>query len=305
MSKLGVQFCGVKLANPTVLASGIMGATRSAWVRMAKSGCGAVTTKSISLEPRQGHDNPTVLTYEKGMLNAVGLSNAGVEEAIEEIKEYKKETKVPIIASIFGASAEEYRELAEKISQAQPDLIEANIYSPNVKDAFGQLFAQDPGSASEVTKAVKARTKIPVLVKLSPNVTDIVEIGKAVEAAGADGLTAINTLSGMLINIETAKPILKNKSGGVSGTAIRPIAVKMIHDLYLAVKIPILGMGGVSTGRDAIELMMAGATAVGIGTAVHERGFGVFQTVASEMTEWMQESGYKSVKELVGAVHNS
>ncbi|MDO8740291.1 MAG: dihydroorotate dehydrogenase [Candidatus Woesearchaeota archaeon] len=303
---LSTKLCGIKLDNPTILASGILGVTASSLINAANNGAGAVTTKSISLEERKGHSNPVIVTFEGGMINAVGLSSPGIENGIEEVKEFKKRSKTPIIASIFASKTAEFGEAAKRISEAKPDLIEVNISCPNVEAEFGKLFAADAKVAASVTEIVKNSTKIPVFVKLSPNVSNIKEIAKAVEAAGADGITAVNTAGpGMVIDIKTAKPILHNKMGGISGAALRPIAVRCVYDIYETVKIPIIGTGGITNGRDAVEMLMAGATAVGIGSGVYYRGIDVFKKVCSEIEEFMKKEGYKNLKEIIGKAHEN
>ena len=301
---LSTELAGVKLKNPTVLASGILGVTGSSLSHVAKSGAGAVTTKSISLKERKGHLTPVIATYEHGMVNAVGLSNAGAEETLAEIEFAVKNAGVPVIASIFASTITEFGKVAEAVSKAKPHIIEVNISCPNVEDEFGRPFACDPGIAAVVTKKVKKSTNIPVFIKLSPNVHNVGPIAEAVQKEAADGITAINTVGpGMLINIEAATPILTNKVGGVSGPAIKPIAVKCVYEAYKATKLPIIGTGGVTTGRDAVEMIMAGASAAGIGTGVYYRGTEIFSKVSKEIQEFMDKEGYKSIKEMRGIAH--
>lgn len=301
---ISTRLCGIKLENPTVLASGILGTTGASLVNVAKHGAGAVTSKSIGLEERAGHPNPVLVEWEKGFINAVGLSNQGVDESIEEIRYAVKHSSSPVIASIFGATVKDFGIIAKLISKAKPKAIEVNISCPNVEAEFGKPFGTDAAISAKVTRIVKKNTSIPVIVKLSPNVPNIKLIALAIEKAGADAISAINTVGpGMVINIETAKPILANKVGGVSGPAIRPIAVRCVYDIYSVVKIPIIGIGGVTYGRDAIEMFMAGASAVGIGTAVYYRGIDVFRKVSEEIKEFMLKNGYGSLKEIIGRVH--
>jgi dihydroorotate dehydrogenase (NAD+) catalytic subunit len=301
---LSTELAGVKLENPTVLASGILGVTGSSLTAVAKAGAGAVTTKSISLKERKGHPTPVIATYAQGMVNAVGLSNAGAEETLAEIEFAVKNAGVPVIASIFASTITEFGKVAEAVSKAKPHILEVNISCPNVEDEFGRPFACDPGIAAVVTKKVKKSTNIPVFIKLSPNVHNVGPIAKAVAKEGADGITAINTVGpGMLINIEAATPILTNKVGGVSGPAIKPIAVKCVYEAYRATKLPIIGTGGVTTGRDAVEMIMAGASAAGIGTGVYYRGTEIFSKVSKEIQEFMDKEGYRSIKEMRGIAH--
>ena len=301
---LKTTLCGVKLKNPLVLASGIVDTTASSLIYALNNGAGAVISKSISPEPRKGHKEPIIHALEEdSMINAVGLSNPGINESIKELKDAKKRTKEPIIANIFASSIKDFGTSAKKISEAKPDLIEVNISCPNVEDEFGKPFSCDPDIASQVTKEVKQNTRIPIIIKLSPNVANIAIIAKAVEEAGADAITCINTVGGMVIDTETATPILTNKGGGLSGAAIKPVAVKAIYDCYKAVNIPILGTGGVSTGNDAIEHIMAGAVAVGLGTAVYFRGINVFNKINKEIADFMKKHNYKTIKDMIGIAH--
>lgn len=306
MVKLETQLCGQKLSNPTVLASGFLGLDWASLDRVSKCGAGAVTTKSCNLEGRDGYNNPTVLANEEYMLNAIGLANAGVENEIEELKELSKKSKAVVIASVFESSPETFIQVIKKISLGKPHLIELDLSCPHLQGkGFEKYkdFASDPESVEKVVRAAKSATKIPILAKLSPNTHDISALALAAEKAGADGITAINTAGGMLISAEFKKPILANKYGGLSGPAIKPIALKCVYQIYKSVKIPIIGTGGVTNGLDAIEMMMAGAAAVGIGTATYYRGIDAFKQITAEMEDWMQKNGYNSAKELVGAAH--
>lgn len=294
---LSVGLAGLSLPNPTVLASGIWGTNASLLLRAEKSGAGAVTSKSCSLNPRSGHANPTIVLNDHYCINAVGLSNPGVELEAEEIISAKKMCSVPVIASIFAHSLQDFEAVAQKISLAKPDAIEVNISCPNVSNE-GRMFACSTADAASVTVRVKeAVGKIPILVKLSPNVTDIVSVAKSVEDAGADGIVAINTVSGMIIDAYARKPVLTNKFGGVSGPAIKPVALKAVYEISRAVRIPVIGTGGVTTGIDAAEMLLAGASAVGIGTALSFPGR-TFGAIVSELESFMSENGYSSIKQL-------
>jgi dihydroorotate dehydrogenase (NAD+) catalytic subunit len=301
---LSTTLCGVRLPNPTVLASGILGLSHEVMVRVARSGAGAVTTKSCSLRPRAGHHNPAILDWGPGLINAVGLSNPGVEVMVEEIRAAKErltEMGVPVIASIFADAIYDFGTAARFISEAEPDLIEVNISCPNVDAQYLQMFAADPYVAAQVTRRVKLNTDIPVLVKLSPNVTDVAEIAKAVVGAGADGITAINSLGpGIILDVETCRPVLAHGTGGVSGPAMRPIAVRCVRDICRAVDVPVLAVGGVTTGRDVVEMILVGATAVGIGSAVAYRGITIFREVCDETREYMERHRYNSLEEMRG-----
>ncbi len=304
---LSVELCGLRLRNPLVLGAGILGTSAELLARVAESGAGMVTTKSCGLSPREGHPNPTVLDWGHGLINAVGLANPGVEEEVEIIHRARSMLEplgVPLVASIFADTVEGFAEVARKVGEAQPDFVELNISCPNVSAEFGRPFASDAADAARVTTAVKEATSIPVIVKLSPSVTDIAAIAKTVEQAGADAIAAINTLGpGMIIDVYSGQPILANRVGGVSGPAIRPIAVRCVYDIYEAVEVPIIGIGGVSEGRDALEMVMAGGTAVGVGSAVYYRGLGVFQNILDEMRAFMNQEGYASLDELRGIAH--
>lgn len=301
---LETELAGVKLPNPTVLASGIMGVSGASLSLVARNGAGAVTSKSISLEPRKGHPNPVIITYGQGMMNAVGLSNAGIKESLQELEYAVKNAGVPVIASIVEFKAENFGTLAKEISKANPSIIELNISCPNVSHEFGKPFSHDPAAAEWATRSAKRNTKIPVFVKLSPNTPDLVEVARAVKSAGADGITAINTAGpGMQIDIRARKPVLSNKCGGISGPAIKPIAVRCIYEIYRETRLPIIGTGGVTTGEDAIEMIMAGASAVAIGSGVYYRGLGAFRKVCREMQEFMEKEGFSSIREMRGVAH--
>jgi len=301
---LTVNLCGVTLPNPTILASGILGLSHEILARVARAGAGAVTTKSCSLKPRSGYPNPVVLDWGPGLINAVGLSNPGVEGMVEEIRAAREQLTplgVPVIASIFADTIYDFGSVARFISEAEPDLIEVNISCPNLDDRYQQMFAVDPYVSAQVTRRVKQNTDIPVLVKLSPNVTDIVKVARAVVEAGADGITAINTLGpGLILDVETCRPVLSHGTGGVSGPGIRPIAVRCVYDICRAVDVPVVAVGGVTTGRDVVEMLLVGATAVGIGSAVYYRGIEVFQEVCEEVRCYMERHRYGRLEEFRG-----
>jgi dihydroorotate dehydrogenase (NAD+) catalytic subunit len=303
MSSISVELCGLKLKNPTILAAGLLGTRTSSLRRAVEGGAGAVTIKSISLDQRTGHHNPVFIEIESGWMNAVGYSNPGVEKAKEEFEGIDK-LGVPVIGSITAGKPEEFALLAEKTKGYGFDAIEAVISCPHTP-GFGMLAGLNtPEAAADVTKAVKKKTKLPVFVKLSPSILGIGEVAKAAEKAGADAITSGNTMGpGMAIDVNTGKPILDFKMGGVSGPALRPIAVRCVYDIYMAVKIPIIGVGGVASGKDALEMMMAGASAVGIGTGICYRGINVFSQVCGEIAPWLEKQGYKSIKEIVGLAH--
>jgi len=302
---LSSEIGGITLQNPLILASGILGMTASSLKRIAELGAGAVTTKSIGPEKRKGHSTPVMVEVAGGLLNSVGLSTQG-EEALEELKKAIRTIDRPVIASFYGRNIEEFEEMAMKIAPLKPAILEVNISCPNVEDEFGRAFGSSPETAAMVTEVVKnsVPSSLPVFVKLTPNVSSIVEVGKAVVEAGADGITAINTVGpGMLINIECAKPVLSHKKGGLSGPAIKPIAVRCVYELYEELGVPIIGVGGVTCGRDVVEMLMAGASAVGVGTAIMYRGITLFSHLISELHEFMLTHGYTEVKQLIGIAH--
>jgi dihydroorotate dehydrogenase (NAD+) catalytic subunit len=299
------EICGIKLKNPLILASGILGVTASSLANVAESGAGAVTTKSIGPQKRTGHSAPVIITTKNYMMNAVGLSNPGIDDSIEELKEMIKQSKSPIIISIFAGTIEEFGMVAKKVSTINPQFIEVNISCPNVKDDFGKPFAAEPESAAAVTRIVKENVKgIPIIIKLSPTASNVGQIAKACEKAGANAINMGNTGGpGMAIDIRTARPILTNKTGGLSGPGLKPLAVRCVYDVYKNVKIPIIGTGGVTCGEDAIEMIMAGASAIGIGTAVYYEGINVFKKISDEIVEFMKKEGYKSIAQMVGIAH--
>ncbi len=306
---LSVSFLNLTFANPLVLASGILGTEAALMERVARCGAGGITAKSCGPQPRAGHPNPTVLDWGPGLINAVGLANPGVEAEVAILRDAGERLRplgVPLIASVFADTAEGFGDVARQISAAQPDLIEVNISCPNVAVEFGWPFALDARSAAKVTRAVREATSIPITVKLSPNTPHLVAIAQAVVDAGANALTAINTVGpGMVIDLESGVPLLANRVGGLSGPAIRPIAVRCVYDLARVVDVPIIGTGGVTCGRDAIEMVMAGASLVGVGSAVYERGPDVFRAILGEMEAWMAGHRVSSLYEIRGRAHAS
>lgn len=300
---LAIDLCGIKLSNPTVLPSGFLGTSKSLLKRVSENGAGAVTIKSVSLEPREGHKNPTVVAFEAGMLNAVGYSNPGAEETAREFSNID-EIDTPVIASVIGTDVDDFVRVVEKLAETKFAAIELPLSCPHTP-GFGLLAGQGtPESTRDIVTAVRKATKLPIFVKLSPNTPGIGTLAKAAEDAGASAITAVNTLGpGMIINIEARKPVLSFKIGGVSGDALRPIATRCVYDIYESVKIPIIGVGGISTGRHAIEMIMAGATAIGIGTAINQRGMDVFKKVCHEMESWMSDNGFNNINDMSGTAH--
>lgn len=304
MIDLSTKICKVKFSNPCILASGILGMTASSLINVINHGAGGVVTKSLSLKPRQGHPSPIIISLAGAIINSVGLSNAGLDKFGEEILAFKRKCRHPLIVSIFAPTIQEFGQLAKKISVFKPDFLEVNISCPNVTDEFGLAFGTSPEASARVTREVRKNTKLPIIVKLTPNVTNIVEIARAVEKAGADVIAAINTVGpGMVIDLETKKPILSNKMGGISGPIIKSIAVRCVYQIYQTVKIPVIGVGGISNGEDVIEMMMAGARAVEIGSAVYRYGPSVFKKINQEIEIWLKRHRYQKIKEIIGQAH--
>lgn len=305
MATLSTTFLGKKFKNPFVLASGFLGVTGWSLSSAAKHGFGAVTIKSLSLEPRKGHPAPVIVEFDRGLINAVGLSNPGVKAGVDELILAKKEAGVPVIASVFADSVEHFADAAKEVCKPKPDFLEIDVSCPNVDNEFGVPFACDPKAAYDVTRAVKKSVSIPLIVKLSPNVPHLGPIAKQVEKAGADALNCINTLKGMVIQPEARRPVLTNKFGGISGPALFPVATRCIYEAFDAVKIPIIGTGGVTTGKDAASHFMAGASLVGVGSALHFRGLDAAKVIAQELLEFMEREGYKKVSDMVGLAHDA
>ncbi len=304
MIDLSTHLAGIQLRNPLILASGIMGVSTSSMKYVEENGAGAVTMKSIGPMERLGHSNPTVYSWGEGIHNAVGLSNPGVEEGTEHLLDMKKSLSIPVIASCFADTVDNMAKVAEKMLTAEPEALELNLSCPNTEDDFGRMFALDIKATEKAISSVKKIAgKTKIFAKLSPDSPEISEIGKAAEAAGADGITATNTLSGLIIDIHVKRPILHNTFGGLSGPAIKPVALRAVYNLYKAIKIPIIGTGGVNSGEDAIEMIMAGATAVGVGSAIFYRGIDVFKKISDEMIQFMEKEGYKSPEEMKGIAH--
>jgi len=298
---------GILFKNPLLTSAGKWSWHLPHVKEAIEEGAGGITLKSFSTIERKGHPDPTVIHTDHYTLNAVGLPSEGFEAVKKEFGAFLKKKSVPVILSIFGDTIERFAEAAEVFSTLKVDAIELNISCPNVADDHGRPFSYLPATAAAAVKAAKnAAPTMKYFAKLSPNVPNIPEIALACAEAGCDGFTLINTLGpGMAIDLKTRRPMLSNKTGGVSGPAIKPVAVRCIADVYKATegKLPIIGTGGVSSGADAIELMMAGASLIGIGTAILTEGYGIFGRVTKEMEKWCKGEGVKSIEELVGAMH--
>jgi dihydroorotate dehydrogenase (NAD+) catalytic subunit len=306
MSILGTDFFGRRMKNPLILASGILGMTRASLERACDNGCAGVIAKSLTPEPRKGHAGPNIVETECGLLNAMGYPNPGIEEGLREFGGWARPEA--LIISIVGKDKAEFAALAEKVEEGKKALgataLEAVISCPHTP-GYGTMAGQGtPENVDAITRAIKEKTKMPLIIKLSPSVPGEVKQALAAEEAGADAINMGNSLGpGMKIDLARRKPALGFGMGGLSGPAIKPIAVRCVYDIYGAVEIPIIGTGGVNSGTDAIEMMMAGASFVSVGTAAYFRGPSAFGQIASEMEAWMKANGFKSAEKLAGAAH--
>lgn len=291
-----VDICGIRLKNPVVTASGTFGFGREFNELFPINELGAVAVKGLTLKPRMGNPTPRIAETFGGILNSVGLQNPGVEHYIEKELPFLKENGVTVIANIAGNTVEEYMEMARLISETETDFIELNISCPNVKQG-GVAFGTSEGSVYDIVSRVKQLCKKPLIVKLSPNVTDIAAIAKAAEKAGADALSLINTLLGMRIDIKTKKPIIANVMGGLSGPAVKPIAIRMVYQVRMATKLPIIGMGGIMNTEDAIEFLMAGADAVAVGTASIIDPYATIK-IKNGIEAYLEQNNIKNIKDL-------
>ena len=305
MNPLAVQIAGLALESPLVLASGVLGTTAASLRRVAQAGAGAVTTKSCSLAARAGHPAPCVLPWPGGLINAVGLSNPGAEAELEELAEYRRTCATPLFVSIFAGRALEFGQLARRVAAAKPDLIEVNVSCPNVESEFGAPFAADPEACARVTRAVKESAGgVPVSIKLSVQCASLARMAVTCRQNGADAITAINTVGpGMWIDVGTGRPALANKVGGVSGPAILPIAVRAVYEIRKAVDLPIIGTGGVSCAEDALQLLMAGADAVGVGSGVYAGGVELFGDINRGLIAFLKARGFESLAQVKGLAH--
>ena len=297
---LSVDIAGVTMKNPVTTGSGTFGSGEefSEFVDLSK--LGAVTTKGVANVPWPGNPTPRVAEVYGGMLNAIGLQNPGIDVFVERDVPYLKKAGATIIVNVCGKSEKDYVEVVERLSDEPVDLLEINVSCPNVKEG-GIAFGQDPKALYEITKAVKAKAKQPIIMKLSPNVTDITEMAKAAVDAGSDALSLINTLTGMKIDIERRDFVLANKPGGMSGPAIKPVAVRMVYQVANAVDVPIIGMGGIATAEDALEFIMAGATAVSVGTANFINPATTLEVVDG-IKAYMERHQINDINELIGCV---
>lgn len=318
MSILETEFLGLKMKNPTILASGIQGVTKANVEEVCKKGAGAVIIKSLTLETRKGHETPIMVETNSGFLNAVGYSNPGIDAGLEEFSGWKR--KEPLILSITAKNVEEYAILAEKINNKlkddennknaramRADALEVVLSCPHTPEYGLMAGQQTPENAEQIVRTIKSKLScIPIIIKISPGIPGEVEVAKAAERAGANAIDVGNTIGpGMQIDIERHARLPGFGMGGLSGPAMRPIAIRCVYDIFRSVKIPIIGCGGITYGKDAIEFMQAGASVVAIGTAVYYRGTNTFAKIAKEMEKWLSEHNFSSVKDIVGLAHKS
>jgi len=301
LSELSMEIAGLNLRNPTMLASGFLGVSGETLRRAVEAGAGAVVTKSASLKPREGNPGPTIVEVPCGLLNAIGLASPGISMMKNEISEAKK-SGAPVIASVFGFSVTDYARSTRVAESLGADAVELNVSCPHVSGVAE--IGQDSKILAKVTRSVKRAVDIPVLVKLSPNVASIVETGRSAEKAGADAVTAVNTLKAMSIDIHVRLPVLSARIGGLSGQAIKPVAVRCVYELAETLRIPIIGVGGIAGWEDAVEFLLAGASAVQIGTAILQRDLGIFSEVTEGLSMYMKENGFTRVSELVSLAHS-
>ncbi|NMC36221.1 dihydroorotate dehydrogenase [Candidatus Beckwithbacteria bacterium] len=301
-SKLAIDLIGINLDNPTILASGILGLDVATMETVVKGGAGAVTMKSLTKEARKGHNNPILVEVEHGFLNAVGYANKGLNHGLEEFSKWK--SKTPLIGSIVAPTAEEFAQLAEKMNQLPIKALELALSCPHTP-GYGLMAGQGtPEAAAAITKAVRKVSKFPLIIKLSPSTEGVAQSAKAAEAEGADAINMGNTHGpGMKIDINRGQPILDFRVGGMSGPAVKPLMIRCVYDIYKAVRIPIIATGGITTGEDLIEAVMAGATAVGVGTAIYYRGKSVFAKICKEASNWMGQHNINNLQAIRGRAH--
>jgi dihydroorotate dehydrogenase (NAD+) catalytic subunit len=297
-------FIGVPLKNRSVLASGVLGVSAASLARVFREGAGLVTSKSVGPRKRKGHNSPVIFDWGGGLINAVGLSNPGIEDFVSQYG--RVETDFPVVISIYAEHEEEFPLLAEKLQPLPHDFIELNLSCPNVSEEMGTPFAYSRDHTARITRIVKDATHKPIIVKLSPNASDLMGVAKAAEDAGADALCVINTVGpGMIINTNTGAPLLGNMWGGISGTAILPLTVKCVYELYRSASIPIIGTGGVTDIDSALQVLMAGATLYGIGSAVYQKGLSIFRIIDDGIQEFLAENSMQDSSELIGLSHRS
>lgn len=298
---LSVQIAGLKLNNPLILASGFLGISGAMLRRVAQEGAGGVVTKSFGVNAREGYPGPVITEVPCGFLNSLGLPNPGSEGMKDEIREAKKGV-VPVVASIYGFNDDDYGKAASVAREAGADALELNVSCPHVEEV-GVEIGRDPELVSRVTKAARSNFDGPLIVKLSPNVSDIVEIADAAARAGANALTAINTVRAMAINIEARRPILGGKFGGLSGPAMKPIALRCVYEIFGKVTLPIIGCGGITNWRDVVEFLLAGASAVQVGSILVDRDLDVFRELTEGLRTYMSSHDNARLDEIIGTAH--
>jgi len=296
---LSVDIGGLRIRNPTMLASGILGISYEVFKRVYEAGAGAIVSKSISVEPREGYKNPTVVSVECGYLNAVGLSNPGVDAFVKEIGDNKS---VPIVVNLVGSTEDEFVSMVKKFDGLNVIAYELNLSCPHV-ERVGLEVGDDPELVHKIIKSMKANTKKPVISKVGLGASDIIEVARVSRDAGADAITAMNTIRAMAINIETGTPFLSNRIGGLSGRAIKPVALRCVYEISKEIRIPVIGCGGVSTWEDAVEFMLAGASAVQMGSVIGDKWLKAFANVTGGIASYLEKKGMNSVTELVGIAH--
>lgn len=299
-SKLNLDIAGISLRNPGILASGFLGISQAIFERIYGEGAGAVVSKSISRYPMEGYRNPTVVVLEnKSYINAVGLSNPGCESFYEEVR---TNDKVPLIVSLVGSDPSDFEVMTRKLDKSRIIGFEINLSCPHVQK-LGMEVGDDPQMVKSIVETTKSNTTKPVFVKVGVGSTNVIDISQAAIDAGADGITAINTIRAMKISIDNFNPILSNKVGGLSGTSIKPIAIRCVYELSKKFNVPIIGCGGVSTWADAVEFMIAGAASFQVGTAIGFDGMSIFNSINMGIVKYLERKGYQSVKELIGRSH--
>jgi dihydroorotate dehydrogenase (NAD+) catalytic subunit len=296
------RICGFKLHSPTMLASGILGISFDLFPRIIQAGCGAVVSKSIGLEPREGYANPTLVAVDSGYLNAIGLANPGAEEFRKELTEDFRRQRVPLIVSVFADSPHNFARLVEMFDDTDFLAYELNLSCPHVKDV-GSEIGSKPEDAANVVLATRDKTKKPILAKMPATISNVPEWCRAVEKSGADAIVAINTVRAMKIEVQTRKPILSNKIGGLSGSAIKPIAVRCVYEAFESVSLPIIGVGGISNSTDALEFFLAGARAVQIGSAMGTKYLSAFEEINSGLQDYLHSHGFRKLGDIVGLAH--
>lgn len=301
LTDISTNIGSLTLRNPTILASGIMDEDAGSMKRVFENGASSIVTKSIGLKPKKGYNNPTFVELENGILNAMGLPNPGIDDFKNEVETLKR-YNVPVIGSIFGSNSNEFLDLGMKMQKFGADALELNLSCPHAK-GYGVEIGSDIKLVEQIVTCLKDNIEIPIYVKISSNLTNILEIAEIIEKSNADAIVAINSVKAMKIDLDFKTPVLSNKYGGYSGKAIKPIGVRCVYELFENVKIPIIGVGGINSGEDALEYIMAGASAVQIGSGLYYRGIDVFQKVCSEIINWMKTNSYKKLYDLIGVAH--